>query len=465
MSAQDESKTFQKLLEERTPSAIEASKKLQAVMAIAPGTKMTMDGLMAIPWEMPDPPSCSKQTFIERWQQGVADEQFAELAEEDEDDGTAEQLAITASEDEEEDDERESEGENDGHAEEVWLVEKPVVHAVPQIVVDSPVDEAEQQLKRKREASQPPKPQPRKNLGQGPLTELTDIALPERPAAKHVRQRHPELQQSLMQTNQEPNTKADTNTDAENAPPPNDIEKVPPPNDAALLTTQLLPATPPPLHEFQNSPFSKKARPPLYWSPTLSDYLHEWLQVPGTKSTQTPLSSLTLRKMPGPGQAVGDALLIIDAYNYEKVKMIRMTLPPPPPGAQFGSAGALLLDWFIVVIVSQGLAGDGFNSDSELEEGEDEDDLPFWIMAFPTCQVTAAKLETCKGQMYKEGQRGFEDGQKRVTKLLLGKQQRVPLTHGYGIDERFGDDFMKACVEGKGLVEMVSEEDVPLKPW
>ncbi|KAK5134547.1 hypothetical protein LTR08_006332 [Meristemomyces frigidus] len=181
---------------------------------------------------------------------------------------------------------------------------------------------------------------------------------------------------------------------------------------------------------------------PLYWHRNLTRYIHGWLKETGTQSAQANLTSIDFRTTQ---PYLGEALALfgsIDAKMYDKVKLIRMILPP---SAQ--SAASVQLDWIVLVVVSQGIHGDGFDSDSE-DEPEDDDGLPYWVIAFPTSQITMPVIN------------GVHGGQK--VSLVLGRERRVPLVHGHGIYKRFAEKWLAACTEGRGLLEMVSTTPLPL---
>lgn len=108
------------------------------------------------------------------------------------------------------------------------------------------------------------------------------------------------------------------------------------------------------------------------------------------------------------------------------------------------------LDWLVLVIVSQGISGDGFDSDSETEGIESDNDLPYLLLAFPTTNVTHFHTKAAS-------ERGM-----LLTTIRLGMEQRIPLVHGHGIAKRFVDDFVNACAEGNGAVEMISKGFIPL---
>jgi len=45
--------------------------------------------------------------------------------------------------------------------------------------------------------------------------------------------------------------------------------------------------------------------------------------------------------------------------------------------------------------------------------------------------------------------------------MVLGREDRAPLVCGRGINVRFAHDFVKVCLESRGVIEIVSEHAVP----
>lgn len=220
------------------------------------------------------------------------------------------------------------------------------------------------------------------------------------------------------------------------------------------------PATPPPYHSSSTGSESEKDWP-IYWTSDLSRSIRHWLKHPGCKKAQTSLTSLTLASVQtdhihlglsccvGPDGPVDrtNRPQIFEAKHYEKLKIMRLILPS---SAQSPLAPPMQLDWLVLVVVSQGISGDGFDSDGEIEGIESDDDLPYLLLAFPTANVTCFHTEAASepGTIW--------------TNFRLGMEERVPLVHGHGIAKEYVDDFVNACAEGNGAVEMISDGFIPL---
>lgn len=81
------------------------------------------------------------------------------------------------------------------------------------------------------------------------------------------------------------------------------------------------------------------------------------------------------------------------------------------------------------------------------ESGQDPDDFPedYWLLALPVCSVTDTKstaMDFGKGQ-----------GILQTTVWRVCVEGLVPSMHGRGVDERFAEDFVKACAVAKGVLE------------
>jgi len=141
-----------------------------------------------------------------------------------------------------------------------------------------------------------------------------------------------------------------------------------------------------------------------YWKSDLSRPIRDWLMAPVSQSVQINVSRLVFcDTQPRPKGSANKCSLSIDAQKYDKVKIFRLTLPYST-GAQAAEPLApqpVLYNWFVIVVVSKGVTGDGVDSDSEQEEPKNEDDMPYWLMAFPAWQVT----EVAGGQSRQAGRK------------------------------------------------------------
>ena len=97
-----------------------------------------------------------------------------------------------------------------------------------------------------------------------------------------------------------------------------------------------------------------------------------------------------------------------------------------------------------------------------LGEGE------YWLIAFERGMITSeidsseADVESCtdaEANGKDKGKRKVEDESAKVVVWSLEKTGQWPPAHGKGISDRFAEDFVRACGEGKGVVEMRSRDD------
>lgn len=71
----------------------------------------------------------------------------------------------------------------------------------------------------------------------------------------------------------------------------------------------------------------------------------------------------------------------------------------------------------------------------------------------------AAKNDAGEKDRAKGKRKVEEDRGSKVVVWLLEKSGQWPPVHGRGISDRFAEDFVRACGEGKGVVEMRSQHD------
>ncbi|PPJ60220.1 hypothetical protein CBER1_08861 [Cercospora berteroae] len=181
----------------------------------------------------------------------------------------------------------------------------------------------------------------------------------------------------------------------------------------------------------------------LYWAPSLSRQISEWLNDANMDSTQREILGLTFRdsgnsfheqcKAPGPGYGM---------------KVTRMTISDQA-GIDHSSRrdnasmtdGADFLDWFVIQF-------------GELAAPRHRP-AHYWVMAFPVCAVTKRHCElVTSGQANNGGAIGSSRTYR--TTWTLGRTNRLPLLQGSGVREAYLQNFFRACMFGAGAIEMES---------
>ena len=218
------------------------------------------------------------------------------------------------------------------------------------------------------------------------------------------------------------------------------------------------PASPPQEHQSVRTAHSQ-SKLPIHWCSELSTIIGDWMCSPLTQAVQTTLLRLELRS----SAPSSDAPLRLNAVQCEKMKITRMRLPPE---AQSPLSPPVLLDWIVIEVVHKGNIES--NSDDIEEDSMDEDDLgkhnhPYWVVAFPACAITASRVELHDVRVRPLAPSERVGMYWQTTLLALGKEARIPLVHGRGVSESIVDNFVNACAQGKGVIEMESVKAVPLE--
>ncbi|GIZ42659.1 hypothetical protein CKM354_000591800 [Cercospora kikuchii] len=181
----------------------------------------------------------------------------------------------------------------------------------------------------------------------------------------------------------------------------------------------------------------------LYWVPSLSRQIFEWLNDANTDSTQLEILGLTFRdsgnsireqcKAPGPGygmkvtrMTISDQVGIDRAYRQDNASM---------------TDGADFLDWFVIQF-------------GELAAPRGRP-AHYWVMAFPVCAVTKRHCELITSRQPNNGGAIGTSKMYRTT-WTLGRTNRLPLLHGSGVREAYLQSFFSACMFGAGVIEMES---------
>lgn len=228
-------------------------------------------------------------------------------------------------------------------------------------------------------------------------------------------------------------------------PPPHTKTPLFPPIPASTM-----PPASPPFNFAKLLEPSKQERLPIYWDWLLSRRLCEWLDTGSTRSTQTELTHLELRSSDSTTSS-----LRYEAKDFEKLKLTRLTIATDAETERSRNpaiAGASeQREWFVVEVQHKNIVLANMEMDEDgmpLEEPEqDPEDFPedYWLLALPLCSVTDTKSTAMD---LGEGQ-----GILQTTVWRVGLEGLVPSMHGRGVDERFAEDFVKACAAAKGVIE------------
>ncbi|CAK1357470.1 hypothetical protein CB0940_07797 [Cercospora beticola] len=181
----------------------------------------------------------------------------------------------------------------------------------------------------------------------------------------------------------------------------------------------------------------------LYWTPSLSRRILEWLNDANTDSTQRETLGLTFRdfgnsfhercRSPGPGYGMKVTRMTIS--NQAGIdRSSRQDNASMTDGADF-------LDWFVIQF-------------GELAAPRDRP-AHYWVMAFPVCAVTKRHCELITSAQPNNGGAIGASGLYKTT-WTLGRTNRLPLLHGSGVREAYLQNFFSACMFGAGVIEMES---------
>lgn len=198
------------------------------------------------------------------------------------------------------------------------------------------------------------------------------------------------------------------------------------------------PPSPPPRPAAPEPPSSPP--PPPWWTPSLSDTITNFLRNPETQTQATDLNYLELRPSDYSSQP-----LRFDSEDFVSLRLLEIRLP--------GDEGE---EWCVL----HGL----LKVEAEKGLGERE----YWLIAFEREMITAEmdssqdknESSTDEEAIGKDNaKRKVEDESSKVVVWSLEKTGQWPPVHGKGISDRFAEDFVRACGEGKGIVEMRSQDD------
>lgn len=181
--------------------------------------------------------------------------------------------------------------------------------------------------------------------------------------------------------------------------------------------------------------------PPPWWTPSLSNTMTNFLRNPETQTHATDLSYLELRP-----SDYSSPPLRFDSKDFVSLRLLEIRLP--------GDEGE---EWCVLHGLLQAEA------ENQAAEGE------YWLIAFERGMITT-EMDSCRDEDAAE--KGAEDKDKatgkrkveedkgsKVVVWSLEKSGQWPPVHGRGISDRFAEDFVRACGEGKGVVEMRSQDD------
>ena len=503
-SVKADTTNFQRVYNERIPAVLNASRALQAAMGVEPGTKMLGSHPVRL-WEMPEPPEETLEemsaTWRKDWKKDLAalplpgkpaqkppgepvEESDDEDDEEEDSQSDSELLCHPGDYAEVSDDamydcidfgdDTQNEVQSGGDAPmRVSLLEE-------QTTAPDPAE-----LKRKWQNSPVTKPQRGDAKGSKKLRVVVDLTdSPNLDNSVHHTPRQGPFQPAVVRPNSSSNLAVIKSPEQNNLPhpplnnPPNTDSEENPPSNAA---------SPPP--RWLTLPNSIDAhRHPCYWSRLLAKHIKRWLIQAGTKSSQSTLTHLTLRRLPGPGDKKAAVYMNIDARDYAKVKLTRLTLPESAQPKEMREWVVLEVDYCKDSALPPTRPGEA-GSDSSDEDAYTKRRFkpsmmgffaglpPFWLIAFPLQAIThtqiqqkrdpASLLSPARPQGRKTGKKARAEAEKQqsmqsFTTLFLGKEGRVPVVQARGLEEKFADEFVRACAVGKAVVEVRSAEGVKL---
>ncbi|KAK3699291.1 hypothetical protein LTR37_016534 [Vermiconidia calcicola] len=440
-SAKDDTENFNRVLAERFPAVQQASRALQSMMGIEEGTQMLANIPVKL-WQLPEPPKDTIHNILARCRRTQPGSHIANA--------NQRARAQTNAEDELEDETDETEGSEQGlfqlPADSRVTDEKPPHDGIMHDVFEFE-GEAGQGLTRRRPLQQVPPSRAHAANNPRVVIDLTDSPVSD----PKEQPRKPQLRlQSAFK---------DTTTE----------------KSADLHET----ASPPPLWQTPARSLAQQGRkPPIYWSSDLSMTITRWMEQSGTEATQTRLSHIELRRL---GDVGAPPCIKVDARECDKVRLTRVKLPP---SAQVGQQSSESLDWLVFEVKGRP-DSEPYDDEATSDDGRKHKPPPcmlsfnrmarYWLLAFPLEAVTDVKVGSQLPAPVSPLQKETPHPNKRRpgnykpakathnTTLLLGKQGKVPLVHGRGVEKRFADAFIFAFAEGKGVIEMKSSEAISLR--